>query len=192
MNTNLPSDNMHETGTALAKENPNPRKAYQIVMTLVDAPGTFESIRGVAQYDVANYLECGRIDEVNRNISRITENIPFVLEKVSQTQYSGVIYADLLLDEDYYGRGVCHWKLTAVRTRLKATGAQEETRFVSRLGSDSILAGMGATSYYWKGGYPRSRADDYVDIGFPDEDKYKPELRDQLFSITLEAKDVQP
>ncbi len=33
---------------------------------------------------------------------------------------------DRMLDEDYYGRGVCHWEFTGAGAMLKATGAEED------------------------------------------------------------------
>ncbi len=49
-------------GRGLAKLNPSPRKAYELVLRLKDAPGDFAVVEGVAQYDVSNEDQCGHIE----------------------------------------------------------------------------------------------------------------------------------
>ncbi|HZF96635.1 MAG TPA: hypothetical protein VEY92_00020 [Pseudoxanthomonas sp.] len=59
---------------------------------------------------------------------------------MSDVEYKGTVYADGLLDEEYYGRGVCRWKLTQARVHLKATGAEEETLFNASISAEPLLA----------------------------------------------------
>ena len=113
----------HEQGRGLARLNPSPKRAYTLVVTVKDAPGTFEAMTATAQYDVINENECGHINRSSGTAERITSNETFVLEKVSDTEYRGKFYLDLMQDEDYYGRGACHWELMEARIVLQATGA---------------------------------------------------------------------
>ena len=174
------------------KERPDPQRAYRIVMTIDNAPGPFAMIEGSAQYDVINNNECGHIDPGTETISRINTHPPIEWKPVGEGRYEATIYADLMMDEDYYGRGMCRWALSEVRARLKATGAKAETRFVPGISPEEIIAGTPLTLYFWKGGYPRESMDDYADFGYQDINRFKPKLRDELFAITMTPKDAQP
>ncbi len=174
------------------KERPNPQQAYRIVMSIDNAPGPFGMIEGAAQYDVVNHNECGYIDPGTETISRINTHPPIEWTPVGEGRYEATVYADLMVDEDYYGRGVCRWKLTAASALLKASGAEVETRFLPGISAEEIVAGTPLTLYFWKGGYPRESMDDYADFGYPDSNKFLPELRDELFTITLTPKAAQP
>ncbi|HSX64072.1 MAG TPA: hypothetical protein VLF15_05050, partial [Pseudoxanthomonas sp.] len=113
------------------KQNPNAQQRYDITLTIADAPGSFASMEGSAQYEVVN-LEC--LPPPNSNsggyTSRKTRHVPFALTPVSETDYTAVVYADQLLDEDYHGRGICHWQLTHVGVKLMATSSKGETKFL--------------------------------------------------------------
>ncbi|PPU68756.1 hypothetical protein XpiCFBP4643_08500 [Xanthomonas pisi] len=179
-------------GRGLAKLNPNPRKAYALTVTLDKAPGSFAAVNGYAQYDVSNDSECGQIHPQTGVGQRITSSEPVVLKKVSEQEYQGVIHLDLMLDEDYYGRGQCHWEMTGARVSLKASGKKEETAFLPFIETKDVIAGKPVTLYFWKGGYPKEDIEDYADNGLPSASEFKPELRDELFSVTLVAKEVSP
>ncbi|PPT34945.1 hypothetical protein XarbCFBP8132_20875 [Xanthomonas arboricola] len=179
-------------GRGLAKLNPNPRKAYEVTLTLDKAPGAFGLVQGAAQYDVSNEAECGKIQPETGTAGRITSQEDFALKKISDTEYRGTVYLDLMQDEDYYGRGVCHWEFSGASVLLKATGAEEETRFLSFIEGKTVQAQQPQTKYYWKEGYPRSESKSFPDTGELSPDKFKPEIRDNLFTITLAAKEVAP
>jgi hypothetical protein len=59
-----------------------------------------------------------------------------------------------MLDEDYYGRGVCKWEFTGAGAMLKATGAEEETRFLSFIEA-APSEGETETRHYPRSDYPR-------------------------------------
>jgi hypothetical protein len=174
------------------KERQNPRQAYQIVMTIENAPGPFAMIEGSAQYDVINHKECGYIDPVSETISRINTHPPVEWKPIGNGQYIATVYADLMLDEDYYGRGICRWKFTAVSALMRAAGAETETRFLPGISVEEIMAGTPLKLYFWGGGrYPRSQMDDFADFGERSPAEYKAELSNQLFSIILTPKGAQ-
>ncbi|WP_460730187.1 hypothetical protein [Lysobacter rhizosphaerae] len=175
------------------RHNPQPTQAYKISLMLINPPGPFAYIRGVAQYDVMN-TECLPPPDSNPwgVTSKLGTDEPIVLTQVSANGYEGVIHADLMRDEDYIGRGVCHWQLTEVRVRLRATGAESETRFVPSLAAESVLAERSQAFYFWKGLYPRARMDNFADYGETDVGEFKPEVRGDLFGMILTAKKVQP
>jgi hypothetical protein len=179
-------------GRGLAKLNPSPRQAFELVLNIADAPGTFAVVEGVAQYDVTNEQECGRIVPATGMAARITSQEPVQLKKVSDTEYRGTVYLDRMLDEDYYGRGVCKWTFSGAGAMLKATGADGETRFTSFIEADQFVAGKALTRHYPDRDYPRVESvPDFGQAGHEDPSRFRPELQDALFTATLTAHEVR-
>lgn len=173
------------------KLNPAPQRAYRITLTIADAPGPFASVEGVAQYDVINDDQCGKRIEWAGVTPRITSNEAVELRKVSDSEYEGTVYADLILDEDYHGKGVCHWELTEVRARLRATGDETETRFVPDIVAQQVFAQQSVTKFFWSGYYPRAtNSKNYPEFGSPDLSNVPADRRHEFFAITLRAKEA--
>lgn len=189
---NSPSNETEQQDRGRARLNPNPKRAYEIVMTIDGAPGPFGSIEASAQYDVVNENECGHINSFAGVAEKISNFELVPLTKVSDTEYRGTVYADRMLDEDYYGRGICRWQLIQAGAVLRATGSSEETRFLPFIPEAKIAAGSSQTLYFWKGGYPRDRMDNYPDYGERTVEGFKPELRGDLFKVTLTSREVLP
>lgn len=180
-------------GRGLAKLNPSPSKAYELVLRLKNPPGDFAVIEGVAQYDVSNEDQCGYIEPETGVAARITSQEPVTLRKVGDNEYRGTVYLDRMLDEDYYGRGVCNWTFSGAGAMLKATGADGETRFLSFLNADPFVKGQTETRHYPRGDYPRvTDLPNYGATGQQDPSRFRPELQDALFSASLTANEVQP
>jgi hypothetical protein len=188
-------------GRGLATLNPAPVKAYQVTLRIHGAPGTFKHVRGSAQYDVINEDQCGYIEPATGTASRITSQEPLELTRISEEEYQGTLYLDRMQDQDYYGRGICRWEFTGAGALLKATGAQEETRFLTFVDASELVAGKTYTRYYLLRDYPRAERNDALDLpaiddfaasGEEDPTEYRPGLRDSLFSITLTATETKP
>ncbi|WP_425479737.1 hypothetical protein [Pseudoxanthomonas wuyuanensis] len=179
----------------LRKLNPQPKRAYTITVTLANAPGPFAFVEAAAQFDVTNETECGDYLELPGVYPRMTTLEVFPLTKISDTEYQGTVYADLILDEDYFGNGVCRWEFTTVSVALKATGAKAETRFLPDIDAKDVLAQGMETKHFWKGGYPRdpgTSLDNPVDLGQSQRSRMDPEFTDDdLFTITLGSKEAQ-
>lgn len=167
------------------KERQHPTQAHQIIMTIENAPGPFALIEGSAQYDVVNHNECGYIDPVSETISRINTHPPIEWKPMGDGRYITTVYTDLMIDEDYYGRGVCRWTFTAANVLLRATGAEAETRFLPGISAEDIENGTSSKLYFWNDRYPRSQMDDFADLGENSPEEFKAELRNELFTITL-------
>ncbi|MGO1070092.1 hypothetical protein [Lysobacter sp. CA199] len=177
------------------KQNPNPKQRYQLILTLANAPGPFASIEGFMQFDVKT-PEC--LPPPNENGGHLwptpTEDIPIVWIRVNDTEYTGVVYTDGMIDEDYYGRGVCHWELIQAYASLKATGAHGETRFVPNIYPEKIKAQQAEKTYLLKQFYPQDPdIENYGAYGQTDRSKMDPALKDaELFTVTLTPKAVTP
>src|SRR3546814_16767939 len=73
-----------------------------------------------------------------------TKDVEIPLTRVSDNEYTGVVYADWMQDEDYTWHGSCRWQLMQFRVCMKATGTDGETRFVSKLLAVELLAARSA------------------------------------------------
>lgn len=178
---------------SLRKLNPGPKRAYSITMTIENAPGPFAVVRGSAQYDVENHVECGRYVEFPGVYLSMTSLEDFPLTKVSDAEYRGTVYSDLILDEDYFGRGVCRWKLTQAQVILKATGEDADTRFLPDLGAEAVYAQKSEMRYFWKERYPREEGyGRFPELGDMTLDGVPDDRRGEFFAITLTAQEAQP
>lgn len=178
------------------RENPMPQQAYRLTMTIEDAPGPLRIMVSAAQYDVVN-RECLPPPKDNpggRSSPVPTNDIPFELTQVSEGMYTGTVYVDAMLDEEYHGRGVCRWELIQAQVQLQATGADGETKFIASLSQsqDEFRSGQRKETYFWKGGYPESGIKDFPDFGETTVDRFKPDIRGELFIVTLQAEALTP
>lgn len=193
MATNDPAASADAPARASAvryRQHPEPRQPYEVTLTLADAPGPFAGIDWRVQYDIVNQ-EClpppSRISGAQTEPASTSPAIAF--RKLSDTTYVATVYADLMVDEDIYGRGVCRWQLVGTRVRLRATGAPGETIFVPRFGEKDIRAGGSQTTYFRKELYPRIDMDDFKSFGQTDRSKMSTRLADSdLFTATFSAK----
>ena len=174
------------------KLNPTPKQRYDITMTIANAPGTFASVEGTMLYSVIN-TEC--LPPPNSNLqgtsNHMTRPVSFVLTRVSNTEYIGTIHTDLLLDEDYYGRGVCRWQFQNIDVKLGATGAEGETRFLSGISVADLISGKNLVTYFWKQYYPRADVDNFPESGDKNLNNVPEDKKDDFFSITLTPKEVR-
>ncbi|HGM5876334.1 hypothetical protein [Stenotrophomonas maltophilia] len=180
-------------GRGLAKLNPSPQQGYELVLTLKDAPGPFAVVEGVAQYDVSNHKDCGRVLRATGTASRITSQELVTLRQVGENEYRGTFYLDRMQDEDYYGRGVCHWALTGVGAMLRATTGEADTRFLTFIDKERMDAGSRVTRHYPRADYPRiEEIIGYGASGEEDPSSYRADLRDALFSTTTTVQKLAP
>jgi hypothetical protein len=180
------------------KQNPNPVQAYRITMRLDNPPGPFGSMVALAQYDVTE-TECLPPPRENHGHKWPvpTEDVPIELARVSDTEYTGIVYVDRMLDEDYYGRGVCHWQLIKARVHLKATGsAKGETLFIPGISGTKIIGAQSETNFFARKVYPGAAdadLDEFVDIGVTDRSRIGPAVGDDdLFSVTFTSSGKSP
>ncbi|MET0288126.1 MAG: hypothetical protein ABW178_00695 [Pseudoxanthomonas sp.] len=173
------------------QRNPAPKQAYRITMTLRDAPGPFASMKALAQYDVVNKacLSPPKDNPGGHTAPVPTEDVEIPLQKVSDTEYVGTVYADQMADQDLAGHGVCQWKLMQFRVHMKATEEHGQGQVVPSIQNAELLAGEAETVYFNKSAYA-SRDPAYAPISFgqTDRSRFGPAITDaELFTITLSA-----
>jgi hypothetical protein len=90
------------------KFNPHPQEIYEIILTAHDAPGPLEQGGG----DVFYKVDTQSASHDNTTDSAVYHSGPEKFERVGKTggnTYKMFVPRDLLVDEDYFGQGVCHW-----------------------------------------------------------------------------------
>lgn len=166
------------------KQNPHPKMRYEITLTAPHAPGTFESVTGFMQYEVANE-ECAPKDTFAGVFRKPPiQQAPIVFARTSDGVYTGTVYLDLMQDEDYYGLGVCHWSLVAAIARLKIG----EVTFSPDLSPAQIVAQRPITTYFPISAYGDNSTKDMHYGGSAMSDTIT-KYRDEFFPITLTAKE---
>lgn len=170
----------------MTKTNPNPTAGYRVRLKINDAPGPFDIIRVGGQFDVRNSNECGEVIPAVGLPGKIVRSNNIPLRRVGGDEYEGVVYLDTMQDEDYYGKGVCHWELTAVYALLVAKDPINDARFVMTLNAAKVTEGGSATRYYPDVIYyePDGFAGASM-IGSDRRERYRPGVRDALFVVTL-------
>ena len=176
-------------GNASFRHNPAPKQALRITMTIKDAPGPFQWMRPIAHYDVVN-RECLSPPKDNpggRSAPTPTAPTDFALEQTGDGVYTGVVYADLMQDEDYTGNGICRWELTSIVVQMKATGADGETLFVPAVPGRKLASGDVETVYFNKSTYPSAKGmSNFPDTGTSDRSRFNASVQDEdLFSVTF-------
>ncbi|CAM3993449.1 Lipoprotein [Bordetella tumbae] len=183
----------------LRKLNPTPTQAYEIRLTLsnasdlsstADGKSPFTVVEGTVQFDASNGARCGKSNALSGHVPSLSSHEPFRLSRISATEYVGTIYADMLLDENYYGREVCHWTLTEARVALRARPDIADTRFVAGLPAKKVLAGGTQARYFWKGYYPRFENGQHADYGSNQLDAVSADKRGEFFTVTLTARKI--
>lgn len=173
------------------RRNPAPKQSYRIELKLADAPGPFAVGEGFVRYQAPNcsYMPSA-IMRVHR---RPMQSLPMQVTKIDDATFVATVYSDAMLDEDYrLGKGVCHWELQSVNAWLKATGAKTGTSYVVNLSGDEAIAWKSQTNYYLMDGYTGDDPEGWSDPGNQSPDWFKPEFRNQLFTITMTAQVATP
>ncbi|RUL66557.1 hypothetical protein EKH79_01655 [Dyella dinghuensis] len=167
------------------KQNPHPTMRYDVTITIEGAPGPFDSVDGIMQYEVTN-LACVPKTGGPMNAMRIPPKAwpRITFNKVSDNIYKGTAYGDYFKDEDYFGLGVCHWSLIAARAELKVN----KLTLVSYLSPEQLFSQQTVPSYFVR--------EDYDDNQHERSSSGETHLTDYLrsrpqsvFSITLTAKE---
>ena len=98
----------------VAKTNPNPTQRYEITVELIDPPRDIQKITGVAKFGVVTRACLPYREKIARVTIGASYQKEFPLVRVSDNTYKGHIFLDWPIDEDYYGLGVCEWRIGTV------------------------------------------------------------------------------
>ena len=163
------------------KSNPHPKMRYEITMTIEGAKGPFDSIETIAQYDIAND-RCVPLTPGSGATIAPDKTIPIHMTKVGDNAYRGEIFTDQLVDEDYYGKGVCHWKLTAFSGYLRV----KKSMITTGIEGEEVAAQKPAERYFSNQNFTNPKLTG-VDIGDSNRSAFKDPS--DTFSVTFTAKE---
>ena len=177
--------------------NPQPKQAYRLKIKINDAPGPLKLIgkMGVGyKAEDCTYI----INKIEGAPAHPEKNVQFDIHQINEFEYESIVYADAVLNEDYFGNGVCHWNPEGFGFSLSATGKPDETRFNFSDILEKLLSKKSLTQYYWKWTYPFSKKEDgtlYTDsvhYGIVSPELYDAEKHKEMFSITVSLEEIQP
>jgi hypothetical protein len=165
--------------------NPHPTQHYELTVT-VDAPGSFDSIKGYASYKISN-VECTPKNSFE-GVHEIPEDVDheITLTRVDGRTYKGYFYRDLLEDADYFGLGACHWDIEAIGPNFTTHGLT----FDAAMMREDILADKTVTEYF--------RKKEYFDQSINDSNaggalvSRTDDTPGEWFPVTMTAKKIKP
>jgi hypothetical protein len=130
------------------KLNPHPKMRYEITLTIEDAPGPFESVTAYTNFETdTNCVPEAPITAGNYGSKYpVGHSVLVAFHTVGANTYQGTMYMDLLQDEDYYGLGVCHWRVTSFSVPMKAG----EVTFGPAITGDEIASRQPKVEYFPK------------------------------------------
>ncbi|WP_089978915.1 hypothetical protein [Luteibacter sp. UNCMF331Sha3.1] len=166
------------------KLNPHPKMRYEITMTVEGAPGGFEAVQGRVDYHVSN-PDSVPLTPLSGATVEPQEHTSVEFERVNDTTYKAYVYADRYLDEDYFGRGTCHWALVAVSANL----IQGRARFSPMIVADDVFRQKESRRWFANQAYRGSPLSG-PDIGTGKRSDYK--QPDDTFSVTLQSTERTP
>lgn len=180
--------------------NPNPKEAYRIRIKIDGALGPMKYMDNM----YIRYMARNCSYTINHFEGADAEPTKYLYPAVSQTgeyEYETVIYFDAMLDEDYFGQGVCRWQFDGFGGNFKATGKPEETSFTISDVAEDLIKEKKLVKYYWNGEYPYMlnddgsiyNHDDVVSFGTPPDKLhyYSDEQRKALFTITVTLEEMK-
>ena len=168
------------------KKNPHPVKRYEVTAT-ADAPGPWDAVSGTVFFDVIN-KEC-----VPRDSFTGGQNVPntgynFEMIRVDDKTWKGYFYRDALIDEDYFGQGLCHWDETGAGARFIAHGISFNSNDLL-----SVFLGEGQQVNYFKKNFYTDHSSSITSVpGFSSVNPQFVQNPEAFFSITVNVKESTP
>ena len=166
------------------KQNPHPQKRYELTLSIEGAPGPFDSITGTVHYKVENE-RCVPATPISGATLTPEKNVAIDFVRVSDHEYKGTLYADLLQDEDYYGMGICHWAVNTAWATLKI----KHVEFSPAMDAKELLAQKPVPTYFVRSEYFNS-SEERSAFGTPNRELFQPTSRTDIFSMTLTAREA--
>jgi len=164
------------------KLNPDPRMSYEITVKVENAPGSFDHVEGSVDYKVAN-PECVPLTPMVGATLVPEKRVAMRLMPVGNNVYKAHVLADLIHDEDYYRKGVCHWTVVGAN----ADFSHDIIDFSPAIFKEDIIRGGSVKKYFSNESYTELDMK-RVDIGEDSPDRYA--NQGAVFSITIESRET--
>ncbi|MGN6480972.1 hypothetical protein [Luteibacter sp.] len=163
------------------KLNPSPVRFFELSAVVKNPPGDFDRVEAKAFYEVEN-TKCAPLRKVSgvRDTPHYTIDLPVTPAGIA---YRARFAADALMDGDYFGQGVCHWRLTSVAVSF----IRKRRGFHASIVPPQAHEVSSTAPYFSIESYEDS-ADRLIDTGL--RDKSKITHPDKAFQIELTAKEA--
>lgn len=159
--------------------NPIPKMRYEITISVVNPPGPFDEVEGTVGYQVDD-RSCVPEAPISGAALFPSKSVSLNLVKVSANEFKGELFVDRLQDADYYGKGICHWRLQSAAVRLKG----RPVTFDSSMSADDIFAQTTLARFYPNSEYAEA-GPVRIDIGDSQRSAFKDPA--DTFSIEMKA-----
>lgn len=128
------------------KASKEPDKAHRVEIRFDGLPGPLAAVSGRTTYKVAN-LDCIPADH-NRAIGGIRlapeHDIEIDWQRAEDGSQSAIVRERPLLDESYFGLGVCRWELQTITVHFTSA----RTKFVGGINAEQMRGGVVSTQHY--------------------------------------------
>lgn len=169
--------------------NPSPAQRYVLTLRFDGLPGEVADLDATADFEVEN-RDCVPYD-FTRAVGGVRlpprHSVPLVLERVDAGTWTAVVHEDALLDEDYYGLGVCRWALNNASVHFRS----DATRFVGGIPADRLLAGGTMVDHFLTRDFAQKPEPMEVVFGEEAGDYYQASAGPQ-FTLTITARREAP
>jgi len=184
--------------------NRHPKEIYEVTLTIYDAPGPLKPEDGNIIYIVSN-TQCipnHLLNESGEPSFDYSQGAPLRLNWINKkigTVYKTYVAEDFMVNENYYGKGVCNWTIDSLGLDI-THGAETDgyVGFTSTIHGSEIQSGKEAKTYFLKSDAAATNTDEksngiigkkfteqnYLDTPEPERSKY--------FYTTLSVKKVKP
>lgn len=96
-----------------------PTQTYRLDVAFKDAPGPIAKVRALALYRADN-TPCARPQPLSGAVLAPEHRLLLPLEKIDGQRFRAVFHRDALMDEDYFGIGVCRWRLQNIAVHFSS------------------------------------------------------------------------
>ncbi|URX62686.1 hypothetical protein KR767_00985 [Luteibacter anthropi] len=123
--------------------NPNPSSQYMVHIAFDKLPRPFDVIDALASYEIddESCLPRNKFSGARRSPSGA---ISIPVEKISDKEVTVKFAKDELVDEDYYGLGICRWKFVGIVVRFRVN----QLTFSTTTYSDDLADGHITKVYF--------------------------------------------
>jgi len=177
------------------ERNPNPKQKYVVTAKVEGAPGPFRVATASVQYKIGPTQQCMPPAEPISGTFPTPDraSVSLQVRKLSESEFQFDFYLDAMAAKDYFGRGVCNWRVEGVDLTLRPTGAPEERKFSAYMSGadfpwiDPLVLYARREAY----GTPRERAYDIAEDALKKEwavTRYGSDVT-KFLTITMEARE---
>jgi hypothetical protein len=171
------------------KTNPAASQPYRLALKFAGLPAAVNDLKGSLDFEVSN-RDCVPLDyerAVGGVLLTPQHSLPVEFSRSDDGGYTAMVYADALLNEDYYGLGVCEWSLISASVRFRSPA----TPFVGGMGGDALIAGTTVTQHYLVSDFEKKP--DAMDVVFGEDSAtfYQASAGPQ-FTLTISARKESP